>query len=165
MTHVEPKAIDQNHNYFLPLNLGKKILDKILILLDVMKTIQEIESGVQSISICDIEDRKKTIRSMIRMLMYEVELLDSKMNQHIVYLQNNVVRNTIEDLVVPMEINNIRVGSFVKMMDRKDMYYNKIGKVVNMSDFFIVINMAFGNPNETAVYISRQRDEVTLIVT
>lgn len=52
-----------------------------------MKTIQEIESGVQSISICDIDDQKKDICSMIRMIMYEVELLDSKMNQHIVYLQ------------------------------------------------------------------------------
>ena len=45
-----------------------------------MRTIQEIEAGVQTISLCDIDERKKNIRSMIRMLMYEIELLDSKMN-------------------------------------------------------------------------------------
>ena len=130
-----------------------------------MRTIQEIEAGVQTISLCDIDERKKNIRSMIRMLMYEIELLDSKMNDHIIYLQDNVEKNTIENFVMPMEINSIRVGSFVRMVDRKDMYYDKIGKVVNMSDYFIVINMTFGRENETGTYISRQQDEVCLVIT
>ena len=52
-----------------------------------MRTIQEIENGVQTTSICDIDERKKKIRSMIQMLMYEIELLDSKMNGHIINLQ------------------------------------------------------------------------------
>ena len=102
---------------------------------------------------------------MIRMLMYEIELLDSKMNDHIIYLQDNVEKNTIDNFVMPMEINSIRVGSFVRMVDRKDMYYDKIGKVVNMSDYFIVINMTFGRENETGTYISRQQDEVCLVIT
>ena len=130
-----------------------------------MRTIQEIEAGVQTISLCDIDERKKNIRSMIRMLMYKIELLDSKMNDHIIYLQDNVEKNTIENFVMPMEINSIRVGSFVRMVDRKDMYYDKIGKVVNMSDYFIVINMTFGRENETGTYISRQQDEVCLVIT
>lgn len=130
-----------------------------------MRTIQEIEAGVQTISLCDIDERKKNIRSMIRMLMYEIELLDSKMNDHIIYLQDNVEKNTIDNFVMPMEINSIRVGSFVRMVDRKDMYYDKIGKVVNMSDYFIVINMTFGRENETGTYISRQQDEVCLVIT
>ena len=130
-----------------------------------MRTIQEIEVGVQTISLCDIDERKKNIRSMIRMLMYEIELLDSKMNDHIIYLQDNVEKNTIDNFVMPMEINSIRVGSFVRMVDRKDMYYDKIGKVVNMSDYFIVINMTFGRENETGTYISRQQDEVCLVIT
>ena len=130
-----------------------------------MRTIQEIEAGVQTISLCDIDERKKNIRSMIRMLMYEIELLDSKMNDHIIYLQDNVEKNTIENFVMAMEINSIRVGSFVRMVDRKDMYYDKIGKVVNMSDYFIVINMTFGRENETGTYISRQQDEVCLVIT
>ena len=96
-----------------------------------MRTIQEIENGVQTISIYDIDKRKKNIRSMIQMLMYEIELLDSKMNGHIIYLQNHVNNVTIVNMVTPIEINNIRVGSFVRMVDRKDMYYDKIGKVVN----------------------------------
>ena len=118
-----------------------------------MRTIQEIENGVQTISICDIDERKKNIRSMIRMLMYEIELLDSKMNGHIIYLQNHVNNVTIENVITPIEINNIRVGSFVKMVDRKDMYYDKIGKVVNMSDYFIIIDMAFGRGNAPDIYI------------
>ena len=130
-----------------------------------MRTIQEIEAGVQTISLCDIDERKKNIRSMIRMLMYEIELLDSKMNDHIIYLQDNVEKNTIENFVMPMEINSIRVGPFVRMVDRKDMYYDKIGKVVNMSDYFIVINMTFGRENETGTYISHQQDEVCLVIT
>jgi len=130
-----------------------------------MRTIQEIEAGVQTISLCDIDERKKNIRSMIRMLMYEIELLDSKMNDHIIYLQDNVEKNTIDNFVMPMEINSIRVGSFVRMVDRKDMYYDKIGKVVNMSDYFIVINMTFGRENEKGTYISRQQDEVCLVIT
>ena len=130
-----------------------------------MRTIQEIEAGVQTISLCDIDERKKNIRSMIRILMYKIELLDSKMNDHIIYLQDNVEKNTIDNFVMPMEINSIRVGSFVRMVDRKDMYYDKIGKVVNMSDYFIVINMTFGRENETGTYISRQQDEVCLVIT
>ena len=84
---------------------------------------------------------------MLRMLVYEIELLDSKMNGHIIYLQNHVNNVTIENMITSIEINNIRVGSFVKMVDRKDMHYDKIGKVVNMSDYFIIIDMAFGRGN------------------
>ena len=102
---------------------------------------------------------------MLRMLVYEIELLDSKMNGHIIYLQNHVNNVTIENMITSIEINNIRVGSFVKMVDRKDMYYDKIGKVVNMSDYFIIIDMAFGRGNEPGIYISHQPDEVNLVVT
>ena len=68
-------------------------------------------------------------------------------------------------MITTIEINNIRVSSFVKMVDRKDMYYDKIGKVVNMSDYFIIIDMAFGRDNERGIHISRQPDEVNLVVT
>ena len=101
---------------------------------------------------------------MMRMLMYEIELLDTKMNGHIIHLQSHMEKSTTENLIVPIEISGIRVGSFVKMIDRKDMYYDKIGKVVNMSDYFLVINMAFGTHNEQGVYISHQQDEVNLVV-
>ena len=129
-----------------------------------MRTIQDIETGVQTMSICDIDERKKSIRSMIRMLMYEIELLDAKMNGHIIKLQNDVDDITINNMVPPIQINNIHIGSFVRMVDRKDMYYDKIGKVVNMSDYFIIINMAFGRVNERGIFISRQPDEVILVV-
>ena len=129
-----------------------------------MRTIQDIENGVQTMSICDIDERKKSIRSMIRMLMYEIELLDAKMNGHIIKLQNDVDDITINNMVPPIQINNIHIGSFVRMVDRKDMYYDKIGKVVNMSDYFIIINMAFGRVNERGIFISRQPDEVILVV-
>ena len=129
-----------------------------------MRTIQDIETGVQTMSLCDIDERKKNIRSMIRMLMYEIELLDAKMNGHIINLQNDVDDITINNMVPPIQINNIHIGSFVRMVDRKDMYYDKIGKVVNMSDYFIIINMAFGRVNERGIFISRQLDEVILVV-
>ena len=129
-----------------------------------MRTIQDIETGVQTMSLCDIDERKKNIRSMIRMLMYEIELLDAKMNGHIINLQNDVDDITINNMVPPIQINNIHIGSFVRMVDRKDMYYDKIGKVVNMRDYFIIINMAFGRVNERGIFISRQPDEVILVV-
>ena len=129
-----------------------------------MRTIQDIETGVQTMSLCDIDERKKNIRSMIRMLMYEIELLDAKMNGHIINLQNDVDNITINNMVSPIQINNIHVGSFVRMLDRKDMYYDNIGKVVNMSDYFIIIDMAFGRENEPGIFISRQPDEVILVV-
>ena len=102
---------------------------------------------------------------MLRMLVYEIELLDSKMNGHIIYLQNHVNNVTIENMITSIEINNIRVGSFVKMDDRKDMQYDKIGKVVNKSDYVIIIDMEFGRGNEPGVYFSHQPDEVNLVVT
>ena len=40
-----------------------------------MRTIYEIENGIQTISICDIDKQKKNIRSMIRILMYEIETI------------------------------------------------------------------------------------------
>ena len=129
-----------------------------------MRTIQDIETGVQTMSLCDIDERKKNIRSMIRMLMYEIELLDAKMNGHIINLQNDVDNITMNNMESPIQINNIHVGSFVRMLDRKDMYYDKIGKVVNMSDYFIIIDMAFGRENEPGIFISRQPDEVFLVV-
>ena len=115
-----------------------------------IRTIQEIKNGVQTVSIYDIDKRNKNIRSMIRMLMYEIELLDSKMNGYIIYLQNYVNNVTIENIITPIEINNICVGSYVKMV---------------MSDYFIIIDMAFGRDNERGIHISRQPDEINLVVT
>ena len=84
-------------------------------------------------------------------------------------MQDHVDKLIIENLVMHIEINSIRVGSFVKMVVRKDMYYDTIGKdVVTMSDYFIlVINMFFGRENEIGIYmyVPHQKDEIWLVVT